>query len=96
MRELEKIYGVQFINGEVRLWVLSNGCTKKESFEVEKADFNCKTPEIAINRISPDTCKMKPHVVEIIFDQSEFGISKPFIFLKVKNPFSNSIGEFNA
>lgn len=77
---LEPLRGFRINGDAIELFVVSNGCTDKESFTVKvNTGFAGVSPvELAVIRVRPDTCKMLPSVVQVTFKKSELGIDGLF------------------
>lgn len=62
--DLPVLYGIELTQGAVRVWVVSQGCTKAEDFLLEVRQAGEYT-ELAVSRIREDPCRMAPHIVEL-------------------------------
>lgn len=87
---LESLRGFIINEDTIELLVTSNGCTDKESFVINvNTGFTGLSPtEITVFRKAPDTCKMMPRVVSVIFTKKELGINDLFE-VTLTNKFGN-------
>ncbi|PYC20634.1 hypothetical protein [Pseudomonas mosselii] len=77
---LELLRGFKIDEDTIELYVMSNGCTRKEDFEVQvNKGFTGVSPvELTVVRVRPDTCKMLPGMVTITFTKKELEIEGCF------------------
>lgn len=77
---LEPLRGFKINDDTIELFVTSNGCTNKENFtiQVNKGFTGVSPIELTVIRTKPDTCKMLPSVVQVIFTKKELGINNLF------------------
>jgi|GEM_PF-1229975 len=67
--------------------VVSNGCTKKEDFELAVIDIveaggEPTTVTLELLRTKPDHCRRLPFVITINYPESEHGINAPRIVIR--------------
>lgn len=87
----ETIYAISFANNAVQIQVESNGCTSKESFNIQKKiDPSDQLARILIIRNLPDWCRAYlPEGVIIEFSKEDLGLA-PNEQIRIENPFGPS------
>ena len=93
--DLERLHGIRFEEDKLTLWVRSNGCTRKEDFQlsITKGGRGQFGPMLVVVRLQPDFCKRAPYVIDITFTWEELGLDVNAIerdTLHVANPFGVS------
>lgn len=83
---LEAIHSARFADGRAVVRVASNGCTRKEHFEVRLSAAGQSPVEMAVIRTEPDHCRaLVPDGVELAWTYADLALT-PGETVRLANP----------